>query len=160
MAENKEERIVDCGDHYEIKLYKKVEVARALIDKDDFYKIKDYRWVICEDNHVRGLGKDGTRVYLHRLVFHAKNGFMVDHKNRNPLDNRKCNLRHADSSLNTFNKANVAGVWLDKRSNKWIPEIQVKGKRIRMGSCATREEAIKIRREAELKYFGFNPSSI
>lgn len=45
-----------------------------------------------------------TKVLLHRFVMSAgRSDPFIDHVNRNPLDNRKCNLRFATPSQNSIN---------------------------------------------------------
>ena len=86
---------------------------------------------------------------------------VVDHINMNPLDNRKCNLRICTMQQNNFNKkeqtnntSGRVGVTWDKQTNKWLAQIQVDGKNIKLGRFKNKEDAIKVREEAELKYFG------
>ncbi len=43
-------------------------------------------------------------VPLSRFVTNAQKGQIVDHKNRNPLDNRRCNLRFVTKRQNNLNK--------------------------------------------------------
>ena len=83
---------------------------------------------------------------------------MIDHINRNPLDNRKCNLRVVTQLENTWNrgickrnKSGVNGVY--KHKNKWGVAINYKRKRIYLGLYETIEEAEKVRKEAEEKYY-------
>ena len=76
-------------------------------------------------------------------------------------DNRKLNLRLADRSKNNMNtsirKDNTSGVkgvnW-SNRPNGWRVRIQVNKKRVDLGIYDSLEEATKIRKEAEEKYFG------
>ena len=82
---------------------------------------------------------------------------VVDHINHNKLDNRKENLRICEHQENTYNKglcstntSGVTGVTWDKLRNKWIAHI--KGKNL--GRFNTKEEAIKVRKQAEIEYFG------
>lgn len=42
---------------------------------------------------------------MHRLVLEAKKGEIVDHINRNKLDNRRKNLRIATAKLNALNRS-------------------------------------------------------
>ena len=48
-------------------------------------------------------GKNKT-ITLSRYIMRAGKGEMVDHINRNPLDNRRCNLRIANGRLNALNR--------------------------------------------------------
>ena len=45
---------------------------------------------------------EGKKLYLHRALIEAPNGKKVDHRNSNPLDNRKANLRLATHQENMF----------------------------------------------------------
>lgn len=51
------------------------------------------------------LGKKPSRyVPLARFVTNAQKGQIVDHRNRNPFDNRRCNLRFVTKRQNNLNK--------------------------------------------------------
>ncbi len=70
----------------------------------------------------------------------------IDHKNRNPGDNRICNLRECSHSQNMMNrtkssnnKSGFKGVYKDK--NAFRAEINVHGKRVRLGRYPTAKEA-------------------
>jgi len=81
----------------------------AVIDDEDFEKASQHKWSASEQNHyyVVASGKiDGKSqvIILHRLIMNAPKHLHVDHKNRNPLDNRKCNLRMVTSFQNAKNK--------------------------------------------------------
>ena len=41
-----------------------------------------------------------------------------------------------------------------KSRDKWVARIMYKGKIINLGSFTNKEDAIKVRQEAEIKYFG------
>jgi len=80
----------------------------------------------------------------------------IDHKNRDPLDNRKENLRIVSLRENCYNssrknKHNATGISFDKRctNRPWRSAIYLEGKRHHIGSYATKEEAIEARLQAE-----------
>jgi hypothetical protein len=79
-----------------------------LVDKDTAKWAAKLKWNVSPRGYARTWVRnvDGTRkyVHLHRLVTQAKEGEIVDHKNRDKLDNRKTNLRIASSALNALNR--------------------------------------------------------
>lgn len=67
------------------------------------------KWYLNNHGYVQGK-LDGKTVALHKLVCGSKKGLVVDHINRNKLDNRSCNLRfvtHRDNLLNSDRSDNV-----------------------------------------------------
>ena len=46
---------------------------------------------------------DGKEIAAHRFVSQPKKHELVDHINRDKKDNRKCNLRNTNKSVNAFN---------------------------------------------------------
>lgn len=152
-------KIVDCGNYYEICLYnvKCKEVARAKIDKEDFNKVKNYKWGICSQGYAKTTiiqKKERKKAfYLHQLIIGKKQNFITDHINRDKLDNRKQNLRHCTHQQNMMNSVNKGCNWL-KENKKWRALIVVNGKNIHLGLFTNKKEAILIKRKAEKKYFG------
>ena len=51
------------------------------------------------------------------------------------------------------NKSGHKGVWWDNRRNKWLAYISIQKKRIELGYFKDYEEAVKVREEAEERYF-------
>jgi hypothetical protein len=82
----------------------------VLLDEEDAHLLTDGRaWRISfgTKRYVRWqTNSDGKKVivFLHRLVCGAKDDQLVDHINGNSLDNRKANLRIADSRQNARNQ--------------------------------------------------------
>ena len=99
---------------------------------------------------------------MHRFVMdYYDKDMVVDHINRNKLDNRKANLRTSTRRENTINKSvqsnntsNIPGVSWRKDRNKWRAYITVNGKQISLGMFKDKEEAVKARKEGEREYFG------
>ena len=154
--------IVIYDTYAEIIIYdrKGNEKARALIDIEDVDKVKIYKWSLNGRGYVM-CRINGKRISLHRFIMNCPENMVVDHINHNKLDNRKCNLRICTQSQNTMNKrkqsnntSEYTGVYWYKARSKWRVYITVNGKRIDLGYYDNLEEAIKVRKQAEKKYFG------
>jgi hypothetical protein len=148
--------IIDCGDYCKIVLYKgqseQIEVARALIDKEDLKKVEYYKW--CLSRGYVNTKINNKTLKLHYLIMGKPPvGYEVDHRDTNPLNNRKQNLRFATSSQNGMNRKSKGYRW-NKQTNKWTAQIGINYKVINLGSFINEQDAIKARREAEQKYFG------
>ena len=136
----------------------------SIIDKEDYDKVKNYRWKKYQENYAyarKTFNKKKTITYLHRLVIDAKEGFDVDHINGNPLDNRKCNLRVVTHQQNCFNrkpnsrnKTGTSGVYWNNRRGEWASCIGIDKKRKFLGYFKNLEDAINARKDAEIKYYG------
>ena len=137
------------------------------LDEEDLSKIEYYCWGITNQGYVSSVDPvTGKNLRLHRFIMDCPENMIVDHINRNPLDNRKENLRictYSDNCKNLSvyksNKSGIIGVYFDKGINKWRATITVNGKRKWLGAFSTKEEAAKVRYDAELKYFKeFSPN--
>lgn len=88
----------------------------AIVSDIDYDKVSQYSWYLHQDSTTEGLsyvcrtdynGKRAKRritVFLHSLILGKKNGYMVDHINRNTLDNRRENLRFVTPLQNNLNR--------------------------------------------------------
>ena len=153
-------KIVMYDDYAEIVITdrKGNEKARAKIDIDDIDKVKEYRWNLDNYGYVKCTNKG---IFIHRFIMNAPKGKSVDHINGDKLDNRKCNLRICTQANNLKNqkkrknnKSGHTGVYWREKDNKWGAYICVNYKSIYLGLYDDKEEAIKVRKEAEMKYFG------
>jgi hypothetical protein len=91
------------------------------------------------------------RVHMHRFLMGEPKGKIVDHINKNRLDNRRENLRITDRVGNSQNKTKKTGTsskyigvhFLE--NNKWLANISVNGKTKYIGRYKTEIEAAKAR---------------
>lgn len=109
------------------------------IDERDLHLVDGIRWT--PDRRANGLvyahrrPSGETKAYLHRLIMQPPSGFVVDHIDRNGLNNTRANLRVVRTSTNAWNKAGrgvsaFKGVHYDK--GKWAAEIK-EGRVYRLG---------------------------
>ena len=156
----------------EFKIYSKKHGEKTvLIDDEDYELIKDYTWHVRSHRYTfyatcRHRCKDGKyrTVNMHRVIkgLKHKDGNIVDHKNRNGLDNRKENLRVCTNFENARNArkrkdgntSKYKGVSFRKSHDKFLSRIQVDKKRIHLGYFKNEIEAAKAYNAAALKYHG------
>lgn len=135
----------------------------ALVDDDDFKLVSGRKWYITKFGYLLSyVNKNGkyTHEYMHRVIANPVNSMVVDHINRNRLDNRRSNLRICTRAENTYNsgigKNNTTGFkgLVRTKSKKWEARIIVKRKCISLGRYTTKEDAALAYNEAAIKYFG------
>jgi hypothetical protein len=131
----------------------------TIVNDIDYDYMSKYKWVLRDGYVIRKLGT--TTVSLHReiilrmgLVIPDKH--VVDHSNRDRLDNRRCNLRVVTYSVNNSNKykycnnsSGFTGVSYNTESKKYHTYINVKGKTISLGCFEDIEDAKHVRLAAE-----------
>lgn len=98
-------------------------------------------------------------VHLHRFLTGTPIELCVDHKDGNPLNNRRENLRVCTYAQNCFNKRmsskNTSGkTGVIRRRKKWVASIHVNDRRIHLGSFDRFEDAVEARLAGEVNYFG------
>lgn len=132
---------------------------KCIIDTEDLEKVKPYYWSKSDEYWI-SQRRELQNSRLHRFILDFPNSEDVDHIDGDTDNNRKCNLRpcsHRNNSLNhrvaSNNTTGVTGVVYVKRTGKYMARIKVKGKDIFLGYYQTLEEASKVRKEAEIKYF-------
>ena len=134
----------------------------VLIDEDMVEVLSKHKWIRrgVYIGRVEFKNKKQTTYLLHRVVMGAKLGELVDHKNQNPLDNRRENLRlctrrqnAANSKLASNNTSGFRGVNFMKNRG-WRAHITINGKAIHLGMFETKEEAALKYNESAIEYFG------
>lgn len=131
-------------------------------DLEDFDKIKDYCWWKNDNGYLITSLRNNKKVRMHRLIMDEQDtNVRIDHKDHNTVNNRKYNLRRATNAENTrngklrsTNTSGVTGVRYNDQKGKWTAEITVDYKNIYLGAYDTFEDALKVRKEAEDRYFG------
>lgn len=108
---------------------------------------------------------DGKLIMVHRIIWEMHygkipKGMEIDHINHVRDDNRLENLRLVTRQGNRRNQritsrnktSGVMGVYWNKQREKWHAQIKVDGKAIYLGQSDNFDEAVRLRKDAELKY--------
>ena len=119
-------------------------VDYAIVDEQDHKNVSMHRWHLCRGYASTNLknGASFRSEKMHRLILKLSphDGLMVDHANRDKLDNRRSNLRLADYQLNSVNRSNgIVGVSKYKgvthpQTSCWYARIAIQKKRVFLGS--------------------------
>lgn len=136
--------------------------AEFYFDKEDYEKIKHYCWgehILKGGYHaLEAWDVESQSVIRMPWIIVGKN---YDHANRNPMDNRKSNLRPASPGENAANhtrqKSNwsgVIGVHWSKLEKKWVATLRKNGKTVFVRSYASFDDAVVARLLAESAFFG------
>ena len=107
----------------------------ALVDNDDFDRLKDITWCFGP-----AYAYNPTIGVMHRFIMNCPSDMFIDHINHDTLDNRKSNLRICTMSENNRHirpknggTSKYKGVHWCNRINKWISKISINGKTICIG---------------------------
>lgn len=128
----------------------------AIVDDADFTTLSAHKWYA----HVGGRGKvyaarkvangmvNGRTTYTVEYMHHAvagkpENG-VVDHENRNSLDNRRANLVPKSQSQNVLNSSHsdAKGVFLCSLTGRYAARASAAGRRHFLGRYDTEAEAV------------------
>lgn len=121
--------------------------AEAIVDDEDYHYLMQWKWRLSKGRATRTARdpKTGKRhtVFMHRVVARRKglpSGRMVDHRDRNRLNNKRRNLRAATNTENQCNKgpqsnntSGFKGVSWHKKARKWSAQIRLHGKQKHLG---------------------------
>ncbi len=129
-------------------------------------KVGQVAGIMTKKDYVRITFK-GIKYLAHRLAYYMYHGVdplenLVDHKYGDGTNNKIKNLRLANKSQNganhiklrSDNTSGIIGVSWNKVNKKWRAMIMIYGKAKHLGYFINKEDAIKARKEGEIKYFG------
>ena len=139
---------------------KKIKLTKGkytIVDDDMFEYLNQWKWYLEKNGYA--VRKPNIKIYMHRLINKTPDGFKTDHINRCRLDNRKNNLRSVTDSVSAINtslyKNNITGykgVHFDKSRGNWMVYINKLKKRYYLGRYLNFNEALSVRKTAEVKY--------
>lgn len=168
-------KLIPC---FGIRNRKKIVVAHAIVDDEDFEKLSQFRWFTVHGYAMATDLEKKKNIQMHRIVLGIENvswlELYTDHINRNRLDNRRMNLRTCKPFQNQGNRrmqpnntSGFIGVVYDPsqysrrgiryekvRNLPWKAHIKKFGKVVNVGRFKTKEEAARAYNEAAKKHFG------
>jgi hypothetical protein len=137
----------------------------SLIDAEDALEIGQHTWFAHKHHTGTFYGVRNTKtspritVNMHRFLCPTQDDLQVDHKNRNPLDNRKSNLRPATNAQNQWNKivhktnsCGLKGVYFSE--GRWIAQITFNRKHMKIGRFGSAQQAHEAYKQASARLYG------
>ncbi len=141
-----------------VPLRKRDGSARAwtVVSPEDYDRVMEAgRWSFssrgCAYRRI-GVGGKQIEVKLHRFILGlGRDDSLVDHRDRNPLNNTRSNLRLATSAENAQNcssrgRSQYRGVSFQEDIQRWRAQHRLGGKRYHIGTFDTEEEAAEAAR--------------
>lgn len=136
----------------------------ALVDDEDFEWLNQWKWHYdvkgYAARHLSRKTSNHELVYMHRQIMNFPKNKMVDHKDRNGLNNRRENLRSCTKSQNAMNskkeinnRSGYRGVVVDSY-NTIRAFIMVNKRHIPLGKFSSLIDAARARDIAAKKYHG------
>ena len=138
------------------------------IQVDDCYYeyLNQFNWGIDNKGYpISGMNKgSGSYFGLHRVVAELAGmdtSNLIDHKDRNPLNNQVSNLRPANKSQNCSNAikspgqySEYRGVSYNKRRGKYTAQIKKQMRKVHLGTFENELDAAKAYDKAAVEHFG------
>lgn len=126
-------------------------IATTIFDAEDVPRIRYIKWKLSNSGYIMNTPKfKGANQHLSRLIMQTDQ--FVDHRNHNPLDNRKENLRIVTKSQNQMN-SNNKGV-NTRQDGRFYAYIKKNQRMLNLGIYIDKEEALFARWYAEQLLFG------
>lgn len=132
----------------------------AVVDAIDFVRLSQFKWRAVKSGQARTwyavTGKNG--VPMHHMVLTPPPGGVIDHKDRDGLNNTRTNLRQATLTQNAQNRSyrrnrpGCRGAYPHRK--RWKAMIMVDRKQLSLGCFATEFQAARAYDIAAAAHFG------
>jgi len=136
----------------------------AIVDSDDYEELNRYKWTANKKGHTFYATRNrwlNSPVSMHRCIIECE-GFVIDHINRNGLDNRKSNIRACTQGENCRNQRIQAGGYSIYKGvsykggikNPWYAYIKINRERKWLGAYPSEILAAEAYNRAATILFG------
>ncbi len=139
----------------------------AMVDDEDFDFLNQWKWHPHKSNtqvyarrlHRKSDARPSIGIVMHRQIMGFHGDKVIDHINRNSLDNRRENLRFCTIRQNAQNSKNkntklFRGLTWSKKMKRFVARIRVNGKHIDLGGFVNPVDAAKAYNEAAKIHHG------
>lgn len=143
-----------------------IELTRgkvAIVDDDDYVIVSRMNWYAKPDSKTwYAVGRnDRKAITMHRFIINPPEGYEVDHRNGNGLDNRKINLRACLKKHNQRNKticknnqSGFKGVFKASSGFKFRAKLVCERIKFDLGRYESAIDAARAYDKAAIEHFG------
>jgi hypothetical protein len=131
----------------------------AYVDAKDYEWLSRWTWSMI--GAYAGRYENGKQILMHRAIVKPPRGKIVDHKNRNKLDNTRDNLRVCTHAQNAYNRhkrrgsaSRFKGVGRRKKDNKFYACVYCRGDQFYLGVFANELDAARAHDAKAVELFG------
>jgi hypothetical protein len=137
-----------------IEAARKIPLTRglfAVVDAVDYEYLMCWKWHANKQSNNFYAARLEIKILMHNEVWKRAGNIIlptrkhvIDHINRNSLDNRRANLRQITNAENTLNSARRGGISFrgEQFSKPWRVRVRTREyERLHLGVFATRDEA-------------------
>jgi hypothetical protein len=152
---------------------KEIKLSRglvSLVDDEDYIYLNQFKWYAVKapntfyakrSLHMMGNNKKSVTIAMQNIIKQPTKGCIIDHIDRNGLNNQKSNLRECTQQLNCYNSSphtnlNIIGVTtiMQKRGTVYRVQISINRKLKHIGIFKSINDAKCAYNNAVVKYHG------